>query len=129
MNSYNVEIVTPIRKAKFESVGYLRCPGLDGSFGVMKKHRAGVFALSVGEIKITQNGKDEYFATGGGERLAEELVLPFLGKIPLDADIVAQSDKGVPVVMSRPDSVASKAFLELADNCHKFLNPEEVKAG
>ena len=66
MNSYNVEIVTPIRKEKFESVGYLRCPGLDGSFGVMKKHRGGVFALSVGEIKITQNGKDEYFATGGG---------------------------------------------------------------
>ena len=66
MNSYNVEIVTPIRIAKFESVGYLRCPGLDGLFGVMKKHRVGVFALSVGEIKITHNGKDEYFATGGG---------------------------------------------------------------
>ena len=66
MNSYNVDIVTPIREVKFRDVSYLRCPGLDGSFGVMKKHREGVFALSVGEIKITQNGKDEYFATGGG---------------------------------------------------------------
>ena len=66
MNSYNVEIVTPIREWKFENVGYLRCPGLDGSFGVMKKHRGGVFALSIGEIKITKNGKEQYFATGGG---------------------------------------------------------------
>ena len=66
MNSYNVEIVTPIREWKFENVGYLRCPGLDGSFGVMKNHRGGVFALSIGEIKITKNGKEQYFATGGG---------------------------------------------------------------
>ncbi len=71
----------------------------------------------------------DVFSTGGGEKLAQELVLPFLGKIPLDADIVAQSDKGEPVVMSRPDSTAAKAFLALADNCNKFLNPEEVKAG
>ena len=66
MNTYNVEIVTPIRELKIDNVVYLRCPGLDGSFGVMKNHREGIFALSVGEIKVTQNGKDEYFSTGGG---------------------------------------------------------------
>ena len=66
MNSYNVEIVTPIREIKLDDVAYLRCPGLDGSFGVMSDHREGVIALSVGEIKVTQNGQDEYFATGGG---------------------------------------------------------------
>ena len=66
MNSYTVEIITPIREIKFKDVEYLRCPGLDGSFGVMKKHRGGIFALSIGEIKINQNGADEYFATGGG---------------------------------------------------------------
>ena len=66
MNSYKIEIVTPIRELKIHNVVYLRCPGLDGSFGVMKNHRQGIFALSVGEIKVTQNGKDEYFSTGGG---------------------------------------------------------------
>ena len=66
MNSYNIEIVTPIRELKIDNVVYLRCPGLDGSFGVMKNHREGIFALSVGEIKVTQNGKDEYFSTDGG---------------------------------------------------------------
>ena len=66
MTAYNVEIVTPIRELKLEDVSYLRCPGLDGSFGVMNNHREGIFALSVGEIKVSQNGKNEYYATGGG---------------------------------------------------------------
>ena len=66
IGSYNVDIVTPIREIKLDDVSYLRCPGLDGSFGVMKNHREGIFALSVGEVKITQNGRDEYFATSGG---------------------------------------------------------------
>ena len=66
MIAYNVDIVTPIRELKFEDVTYLRCPGLDGSFGVMNNHREVIFALSVGEIKVSQNGKNEYYATGGG---------------------------------------------------------------
>jgi len=76
------------------------------------------------------SGEIDVFKTGGGKRLAEELVLPYLGSIPLDRDIAVQSDQGDPIVLSRPDSPAAKAFLELADNCHKFLNPEEsLKAG
>tara|TARA_A100000164_G_scaffold365678_1_gene385545 strand:- start:91 stop:489 length:399 start_codon:yes stop_codon:yes gene_type:complete len=66
MISYDVEIVTPIKDLNLKEVSYLRCPGLDGSFGVMSKHRDGIFALSIGEIKITQNGKDNYYSTGGG---------------------------------------------------------------
>ena len=66
MTVYGVEIVTPIRELKLDDVSYLRCPGLDGSFGVMNNHREGIFALTVGEIKVSQNGKSEYYATGGG---------------------------------------------------------------
>lgn len=71
------------------------------------------------------NNEIDVFKKGGGERLARELVLPYLGKIPLDAQITIQSDNGEPVVLSRPDSAAAKAFMQLADNCHKFLNPQE----
>ncbi len=67
----------------------------------------------------------DVFKRGGGKKLAEELVLPYLGSIPLDAEVAVRSDSGEPVVLSRPDSAVSKAFLELAQNCHKFLNPEE----
>ena len=72
------------------------------------------------------NQEHHIFKTGGGKRLAEELVLPYLGAIPLDTDITSQSDAGVPVVISKPNCSATKAFLELAENCHKFLNPEET---
>lgn len=71
----------------------------------------------------------DVFKKGGGERLAQELVLPFLGKIPLDAEITLQSDNGEPIVLSRPGSPAAKAFMQLADNCHKFLNPQESLKG
>jgi len=66
MTPYTVEIVTPIKDTRLDNVSYLRCPGLDGSFGIMNKHREGVFALSIGELKIKKNGKDEYFSIGGG---------------------------------------------------------------
>lgn len=74
-------------------------------------------------------GEIDVFKKGGGQRLAEELVLPYLGSIPLDGDITEQSDKGDPVVLSIPDSIAAKAFMKLADTCHQFLNPETANAG
>ena len=45
MISYDVEIVTPIKDLNFKEVRYLRCPGLDGSIGVMSKHRDGILAI------------------------------------------------------------------------------------
>ena len=66
MNSFNLEIVTPIRELDEDQVTYVRCPGLDGSFGVMANHREGIIALTVGEIKVTRDGKDEFLATSGG---------------------------------------------------------------
>ncbi len=68
----------------------------------------------------------DVFKRGGGETLAQELVLPYLGRIPLDAEVAIRSDSGEPVVLSRPDSAATQAFLSLAENCHKFLNPKET---
>ncbi|MBC8467075.1 MAG: ATP synthase F1 subunit epsilon [Candidatus Marinimicrobia bacterium] len=66
MSNFNLEIVTPIRELDGGQVTYVRCPGLDGSFGVMANHREGIIALAVGEIKVTRNGKDEFLATSGG---------------------------------------------------------------
>ena len=52
MGVFSVEIVTPIKVFSEDTVKYLRCPGIDGSFGVMKKHRNGIIALDIGELKI-----------------------------------------------------------------------------
>tara|TARA_B100000029_G_C17107700_1_gene790342 strand:- start:177 stop:575 length:399 start_codon:yes stop_codon:yes gene_type:complete len=66
MSSFSLYIVTPNLELKVGQVAYVRCPGLDGAFGVMNNHREGLIALTVGEIKVTKDGKDEYFSTGGG---------------------------------------------------------------
>ena len=66
MISFQLEIVTPTKILDEGQVEYVRCPGLDGSFGVLANHREAVFGLGVGEIKVTQNGKDHYLATSGG---------------------------------------------------------------
>ena len=66
MSPFQLEIVTPTKLLDEGQVEHVRCPGLDGSFGVMASHREAIIALGVGEIKVTQNGKDHFLATSGG---------------------------------------------------------------
>ena len=66
MSEFRLEIVTPTKLMDEGNVDYIRCPGLDGSFGVMANHQNAIIALGIGEIKVTQNKKEHYFATSGG---------------------------------------------------------------
>lgn len=52
----------------------------------------------------------DIFKHGGGERTADVLGCPFLGKIPLDPAIVQGGDDGIPIVVSEPDGPHSDAF-------------------
>ena len=54
------------------------------------------------------------FGHGGAERAAQRLGVPFLGGIPLHADIREEADRGAPIVISQPESVAAKAFVDVA---------------
>ena len=54
------------------------------------------------------------FGHGGAERAAQRLGVPFLGAIPLHEDIRVEADGGAPIVVSKPDSPAARAFTELA---------------
>jgi ATP-binding protein involved in chromosome partitioning len=54
----------------------------------------------------------EIFGSGGGERLAAELGLPFLGRVPLDAAVAASGDQGTPTVLAAPHSPAGRALQE-----------------
>lgn len=60
------------------------------------------------------------FKEGGGQRAAQKLGVPFLGKIPLDPEIVTLGDEGKAFIDSLPDSKASKAFMEVVDNIVKI---------
>jgi Mrp family chromosome partitioning ATPase len=56
------------------------------------------------------------FKVGGGEAAASELGLPFLGRVPLDPQIVVGGDAGKPFVIENPDSEAAKAFRRIVKN-------------
>jgi ATP-binding protein involved in chromosome partitioning len=57
----------------------------------------------------------DIFGHGGGERMAEELGVPFIGRIPIYQPIREGSDAGVPLMISDPDSPASRAFVAAAE--------------
>jgi len=65
--------------------------------------------------------KIDLFKTGGGERAAAELNVPFLGRIPLDPRIVISGDEGKPFAVYQADSEAARAFQEIVD---KVLDDE-----
>ncbi len=57
---------------------------------------------------------DEIFGAGGGKRLADEIGVELLNKIPIDPAIAFGGEAGAPVVETNPDAAHSKAFIELA---------------
>jgi ATP-binding protein involved in chromosome partitioning len=57
----------------------------------------------------------DIFGHGGGEALAVEMKVPFLGRLPVYQPIREGSDSGVPVVVGDPAGPASRAFLTLAE--------------
>ncbi|MDH5267344.1 MAG: Mrp/NBP35 family ATP-binding protein [Candidatus Bathyarchaeota archaeon] len=63
----------------------------------------------------------DIFGAGGGKKIAEDLVIPFLGKIPIDPEICSDSDKGSPFTIEHPHSPASEAFREIVKKVEGFL--------
>jgi ATP-binding protein involved in chromosome partitioning len=57
----------------------------------------------------------DIFGHGGGEKLATQLDVPFLGRLPIYQPIREGSDTGVPIVVSEPGSVAGRAFMTVAE--------------
>jgi ATP-binding protein involved in chromosome partitioning len=57
----------------------------------------------------------DIFGHGGGEKMAAELNIPFLGRVPIYQPIREGSDVGVPLMISEPDSPAAQAFMAAAE--------------
>ncbi len=54
--------------------------------------------------------RTEIFLAGGGTRLADELGVPLLGQVPLQAHMADLADAGKPIVAAEPDSPAARAL-------------------
>jgi ATP-binding protein involved in chromosome partitioning len=59
--------------------------------------------------------ESDIFGHGGGERMAADLGVPFVGRIPIYQPIREGSDAGVPLIVSEPDSPAARAFMAAAE--------------
>jgi ATP-binding protein involved in chromosome partitioning len=64
--------------------------------------------------------KTEIFESGGGEKMAKEMSVAFLGSIPIDPKIGVDSDKGQPFVIANKDSAAAKAFMEIVEKVEGY---------
>jgi ATP-binding protein involved in chromosome partitioning len=103
---------------------------------VLDSRKAVVFAREVGMdvIGIIENMSGlecpfckksiDLFKIGGGEKAARELGVPFLGRVPIDPDVVAASDRGIPTVLLKPDSKVARAFKEVACVIESALSVE-----
>lgn len=63
--------------------------------------------------------KIDIFKEGGGAKAAREMQVPFLGKIPLDPEIVILGDEGKSFIEALPESPASKTLMEVAEKILK----------
>ena len=67
------------------------------------------------------NKEINLFKIGGGERAAQEMKVPFLGRIPLDPEMVVCSDDGVPFVSKHWDSKVAELFRQISEKWRQLL--------
>jgi ATP-binding protein involved in chromosome partitioning len=63
----------------------------------------------------------DIFGTGGGAREANRLKVPLLGSIPLDIETREAGDRGIPVILEKPDHPISKVFEKIADQLRERI--------
>ena len=64
--TFQLDIVTPTKVISEGQVEYLRAPSPEGLFGILGGHAIATILIDIGEIKVTKEGKEFYYATNGG---------------------------------------------------------------
>ena len=77
--------------------------------------------LEIRILGVVENMTGAVFGKGGGEKMAEVFQIPFLGDIPLEAQVRECGDSGLPVVIGHPKSSISEHFLRIAEAVRKVL--------
>jgi ATP-binding protein involved in chromosome partitioning len=79
--------------------------------------RAGAMAQKTGMrlIGVVENMSGDVFGSGGGDRLAEELGVPMLGRVPLDPLLRECGDAGEPLMIAAPESEVAHELRTIAE--------------
>jgi ATP-binding protein involved in chromosome partitioning len=79
--------------------------------------------LNVRILGIIENMSGSIFGTGGGENAAKKYNVPFLGRIPMDPEVVKSGDSGKPFILG--ENEAKKAFESIVENLISQLPKQE----
>jgi ATP-binding protein involved in chromosome partitioning len=70
--------------------------------------------------------RTQIFLSGGGTRLAEEISVPLLGQVPLQAHMADLADGGEPIVVAAADSPAATEFAAIAKEVKTRIGSKTV---
>ena len=77
------------------------------------------------EVTTDENGKWatvlDLLKSGGGQKAAEDLEVPYLGSIPFDPGIVRGGDDGVHRIVAEPDGVTAESFVQVVDRVMEIV--------
>ena len=103
----------------------------DGLRGAKMFEQVGVPVLGVIENMsyfTTPSGERvNIFSSGGGQRLADELEVPLLGQIPLQAGMTELADEGKPIMVAEPESAAATAFQPIIEGVRSRIGGKSVR--
>jgi len=97
------------------------CRRLDLPLLGVVENMSGFICAKCGEIV-------DIFKKGGGERMAAEMGVPFLARIPIDPAVVESGDTGRPLVYDQADGQAAKAFACVAERVRERLERDVCHA-
>jgi len=79
-------------------------------------------------LELPDGTRIDVFGTGGGEKLAEATNVPFLGQIPMDPNVRAGGDQGIPIVVSNPEAAPAKAIRSMSEMIAAQLSVAALKS-
>lgn len=86
----------------------------------------GIIENMSGLICAHCGGKIELFKTGGGEKAAQELEVPFLGRIPIEPAIVDSTDQGRPFIRAYGKTPTAKLMDEIVGEIIKRVENKDT---
>ena len=78
-------------------------------------------------LELPDGTRMDIFGSGGGERLAQEAGVPFIGAVSMDPAVREGGDTGKPVVVSNPDSAVARALKAVAEDIAAKISVAAVK--
>lgn len=104
-NSFKLELVTPLSKVLSKDVEFVMIRTTEGDMGILANHAPFVAGLATGEMKIKENGKENFYYVSGGFIEISNNVVTILADEAMDV-------KDIDIEAARREAQIAKEKLE-----------------